>query len=49
MKDIRIFIEKVKLLKNDAEGKVGVPILMYILGVPGFLVFFAWLFYFRNK
>jgi hypothetical protein len=49
MKDIKIFIDKIKFLKNDTEGKVGVPILMYFLGVPGFLVFFAWLFYFRSK
>lgn len=49
MKNIERFIEKIKNLKEDTEGKVGVPILMYILGVPGFLVFFAWLFYFRRK
>jgi hypothetical protein len=49
MKDIKSVIEKSKLLKNNVEGKVGMPILMYILGVPGFICIFAWLFFFRNK
>lgn len=46
MKDI---VKKFVELKNDVEGKVAVPILMYILGVPGFIVLFVWLFFFRNR
>ena len=34
---------------DNVNGKVGVPILMYFLGVPGFLVFFLWLFFFRGE
>jgi hypothetical protein len=34
---------------NNAYGKVGVPILMYFLGVPGFLVILVWFFAFRGK
>jgi hypothetical protein len=33
----------------NVQGRVGVPILMYILGVPGFLVILAWLFFFRGR
>lgn len=41
-------ITKANIIKNDA-GKVGMPILMYVLGVPGFFCVLAWLFFFRNK
>lgn len=34
---------------NNVQGKVGVPILMYVLGVPGFVCVFAWLFYFKGQ
>lgn len=34
---------------DDASGRVAVPILMYMLGVPGFLVLLAWFFFFRGK
>jgi hypothetical protein len=36
------------MLKN-VQGRVGVPILMYVLGVPGFLCVLAWLFFFKGK
>lgn len=39
----------VKNTINNINGKVGVPILMYILGVPGFLVIILWFFFFRGK
>jgi hypothetical protein len=45
VKKLQPFINNMK----DEAGKVGVPILMYLLGVPGFVVVFAWLFYFRHK
>ncbi len=35
-------------MKNNAEGKVVVPILMWMLGVPGFVVILLWLFIFRD-
>ena len=34
---------------NNVQGRVGVPILMYVLGVPGFFVILAWLFFFRGR
>jgi hypothetical protein len=34
---------------DNVNGKVGVPILLYVLGVPGFLVILIWLFFFRGK
>lgn len=40
------------ILKNtvdNAYGKVGVPVLLYFLGVPGFAVVLIWLFFFRGK
>ena len=36
-------------LKDDINGKVAAPILMYMLGVPGFLVILLWFFFFRGK
>ncbi len=33
---------------QNANGRVGVPILMYFLGVPGFIVILLWLFFFRG-
>jgi hypothetical protein len=33
---------------EDVQGRVAAPILMYVLGVPGFLCFLAWLFFFRT-
>lgn len=34
---------------DNVNGKVAVPILMYILGVPGFVCILAWLFFFKGK
>ena len=42
MKPIRKMIE-------NLNGKVAAPILMYMLGVPGFLVILLWFFFFRGK
>lgn len=41
--------KKMNELVEDVQGKVAVPILMYILGVPGFLCILAWLFFFKGK
>jgi len=35
-------------MKNNADGKVAVPILLWVLGVPGFVVALLWLFIFRG-
>ncbi len=34
---------------DNVNGRVGVPILMYFLGVPGFICILAWLFFFRGR
>ncbi len=34
---------------HRVEGKVGVPILMYLFGVPGGICLVVWLFFFRGK
>jgi hypothetical protein len=34
---------------DNAKGRVGVPILMYVLGVPGFVCVLAWLFFFKGN
>lgn len=40
--NISTFIENI-------NGKVGVPILLYLLGVPGIVVILLWAFFFRGK
>lgn len=37
-----------KKLVTDAQGRVGVPILLYFLGVPGIVVIAIWFFVFRG-
>ena len=41
-------MKKINQLIDDAQGKIGVPILLYILGVPGFVVILLWLFFFKD-
>ncbi len=41
--------KKITDLIENVEGKVAVPILMYVLGVPGFLCILAWFFFFKGK
>jgi hypothetical protein len=40
---------KIRDLAVDIQGRVGVPILMYFFGVPGFICVLAWLFFFRGR
>lgn len=40
---------KLNNLVNNAKAKVGVPILLYFLGVPGVFVVIIWFFFFRGK
>ncbi len=45
-------MKNLSILKNtvsNAYGRVGVPILLYFLGVPGALVILLWLFFFRGR
>lgn len=37
-----------KQTKHDVEGKIAVPILLWLMGVPGIIVFLLWLFFFRG-
>lgn len=39
--------EKVSHVIDNVKAKVGFPILLYFLGVPGGLVILIWLFFFR--
>ncbi len=34
---------------DNVNGRVAAPIIMYMLGVPGFLCVLAWVFFFRGK
>ena len=36
------------LTQNNQKGRVAVPILLWIMGVPLGLVFILWLFFFRG-
>lgn len=42
-------MKSIQHMVDNVYGKVGVPILLYILGVPGFFVILIWLFFFRGK
>ena len=42
-------MKKVIALIENTQGRVAAPILMYMLGVPGFLCVLAWLFFFRGR
>ena len=44
-----IFMKSIKNLIDNVNGKVAVPILLYMLGAPGFLVIILWFFFFRGK
>jgi hypothetical protein len=33
---------------RDQQGRVAVPILLWFMGVPGFLVILLWFFFFRG-
>ncbi|UYL09056.1 hypothetical protein B9G69_000510 [Bdellovibrio sp. SKB1291214] len=34
---------------DNAKGKIGVPILLWFMGVPGFAVILLWFFFFRGE
>ena len=35
-------------LIRQIEGKVGIPLLLWFLGVPGFVCIILWMFFFRG-
>lgn len=52
MKDVTLSFSPLKKITNlidNVNGRVGVPILLYFMGVPGFFVILIWLFFFRGK
>lgn len=42
-------MKAIKNVIDNVNGRVAAPILMYVLGVPGFLVILLWFFFFRGK
>ena len=42
-------MKNAKAVIEDVKGRVGVPILMYFLGVPGFVCVLIWAFFFRGN
>ena len=43
------FQEKRKIIIDNINGRVAVPILMYVLGVPGIVVILLWAVFFRGR
>lgn len=41
-------MSQLKKLHQKIEGKVGVPILLWFMGVPGIVVLLLWVFIFRG-
>jgi hypothetical protein len=42
-------MKMLKKIKDDVKGKVGVPILLWLLGVPGSVAIVIWFFFFRGE
>ena len=40
---------KLETTIDNVSGKIGVPILLYFLGVPGVFVLIIWAFFFSGK
>ena len=40
---------KANNLIANIQGRVGVPVLMYLVGVPAFFTILVWMFFFRGK
>ena len=41
-------INQLKLMRQDPKGRIGIPILLSLAGVPLGIVFLLWLFFFRG-
>lgn len=46
---MKVAKKQMRSLIDNVNGKVAMPILMYVLGVPGFVCVLAWLFFFKGK
>ncbi len=42
-------MKKMKLIADDIQGRIAVPILLYIMGVPGIIVILLWALFFRGR
>lgn len=42
-------VKKIEKFIDNVNGRVAVPILLYLLGVPGIVVLFLWAFFFRGR
>lgn len=42
-------MRKIKTFVDDVNGRVAVPILLYLMGVPGIIVLLLWAFFFRGR
>lgn len=42
-------MKQITTIVNNVKGRVGVPILLYFLGVPGIFVILIWAFFFRGS
>jgi hypothetical protein len=38
----------IKTMMRKTEGAIGIPILLWFIGVPGLVVLLLWLFFFRG-
>lgn len=38
-----------KNMIEKVEGKIGIPLLLWFLGVPGIVVIVLWMFFFRGE
>lgn len=45
---IKIISSRKPTFLENTEGKIAVPILLYLLGVPGIIVILLWLVFFRG-
>lgn len=42
-------MKAIKNVIDNVNGRVAAPLIMWFLGVPGFLVIILWFFFFRGK
>jgi hypothetical protein len=42
-------MKKLNAVIDNVNGRVGAPLLLYFLGVPGFVCILLWAFFFRGR
>lgn len=42
-------MKKIEKFIDETNGRVAVPILLYLMGVPGIIVLLLWAFFFRDR